>query len=214
MLKIETYEPYHIGIKLTNALALPAFRKRVISALSEQTDFVVSVVAFDGLSPNDVIATINDVRIEINYQSQALNVIGDEPETTTTVFKKLLDILESLDYELDNTLVVFYEILSNVLVNVDEDYSKVLTNSVSCDLNGFKELNSNVKISTVKIDFVDKESGNEALDLVIGSNQVRPKTSMIVGIKYRTSDKVKTLDFCDKIEERVLTLLKSFGSKT
>ena len=214
MLKIETYEPYHIGIKLTNALALPAFRKRIISALSEQTDFVVSGDTFDGLSPNDVIAKINDVRIEINYQSQALNVIGDKPETTTTVFKKLLDILESLDYELEDTLVVFYEVLSNVLVSVDEDYSKVLTNSVSCNLDGFKELNPNVKVSTVKIDFVDKESGKESLDLVIGSNPVRPKTSMIFSFKYRTSKKEKTLDFSDKIEERVLTLLKSFGDKT
>lgn len=214
MMKIETYEPYHMGIKLTNALSLPAFRKRIISALSEQTDFVVSGDAFDGLSPNDVIAKTNDVRIEINYQSQALNVIGDKPETTTTVFKKLLDILESLDYELENALVMFYEVLSNVLVNVDEDYSTVLTNAVNCNLDGFKELNPNVKISTVKIDFVDKEHGTDSLEMVISSNQVRPKTSMIVAIKYRTSKKEKTLKFSDKIEERILTLLKSFGSKT
>jgi len=178
MLHIEAYAPYHIGIKLTNALALPAFRKRVISAMSQGSDFTsVSGDNIDMTSPNDIIAKINGVRIEINYQAQALNVIGDEPKTTTATFKKLLDILQSLDYELENALVVFYEVLSNILVSIDGDFSSRVTNSVSCDLSGFLELNPNVKVSTLKINFADKESGKEAMDLVIGSNPVRPKTS-------------------------------------
>jgi len=214
MLKIEAYEPFHIGIKLTSALSLPAFRKRVVAALSKVPDFtVISGDNFDITSPNDVIAKINGVRIEINYQSQAINVIGEEPKTTTLTFKKLLDILKSLDYELEDALVSFYEVLSNILVSVDENYSNVITNSVSCNLDGFKELNSNVKISNIKIDFTDKESGKESLDLVIGSNPVRPKTSVIVGLKYRHTNNEKVLDFNDKIEERVLTLLNSFGDK-
>lgn len=214
MINIETYEPYHIGIKLTSALSLPAFRKRIFSAISEQTDFVMSGDSFDGLSQNDIIAKINDVRIEINYSSQALNVIGDKPEPTKVVFTKLLDILESLDYELENTLVAFYEVLANAIIRVDENYSNVLTNSISCNLDGFKELNPNVKISNLKIDFIDKESGKESLDLVIGSNPVRPKTSVLVGIKYRSTKKEKILDFSDKIEGRLLTLLNSFGGNT
>ena len=96
-------------------------------------------------------------------------------------------------------------------ISCDKNYSEILTNSVNCNLDGFKELNSNVRASTLKMDFVDKESGKELLDLVIASNPVRPKTSILVGLKYRHSKREKILDFSDKIEERLLTLLNSFG---
>ena len=214
MIEIESYEPYHIGIKLTSPLALPAFRKRIIGAMTKDSDFKdTSDNDFDATLPNEVIAKLDDVKIEFNYQSLALNTVGDDPAKTSSTFKKLVSLLQSLDYELDNTLVVFYEVLSNIIIKINEDSLNMLTKSVNCNLDGFRELNPNVNVSVLKIDLVDKESRKESMELTVGTNPVRSKTSMIVGLKYRHTSNEKILEFNDKIKERVTVLLNSFGEK-
>lgn len=212
MMEIETYEPYHIGIKLIAELDLPSFRKRLIREMADNSDFTVMVGdIFDNQLLSEIITNIEDVRIEINYVAHALNVIGDNPEKTTKIFKKVLELLKSLNYELDNSLAVIYEVRSTVLINVNEDYSTRLTNAVSCNLDGFKELNTNVNINAIKIEFKNNESGKDQMTLTISSNPVRPKSSALVIIRYVHSQNEKILEFNDKIETRVLALLKSFG---
>ena len=103
--------------------------------------------------------------------------------------------------------------LSNIIIKIDEDSLNMLTKSVNCNLDGFRELNPNVNVSTLKIDLVDKESGIESMSLTVGSNPVRSKTSMLVGLKYRHKSNEKISQFNDKIENRVISLLNSFGEK-
>lgn len=209
-MEIETYEPYHIGIKLTSPLTLSAFRKRIVDAMAKNSDFTdITTSDFDPNYQNELIAKFEDVRIEFNYVSLALNTVGDSPNKTSVAFRKLLDLLVDLDYELDNTLVVFYEIISNIIIKINQDSSNMLTKSVNCDLEGFRELNPNVNVSTLKIDLIDKEFGRESMALTIGSNPVRSKSSMLVGLRYKHTSNEKIFQFNEKIGERIIKLLNS-----
>ena len=91
MIEIETYEPYHIGIKLTSPFQIPAFRNRIINAMNNDPDFTdISGDDFDPNSQNELLAKSDDVRIEFNYVSLALNTVGDNPSKTSIAFKKII----------------------------------------------------------------------------------------------------------------------------
>jgi len=175
-----------------------------------------TVVANDEYNVSDkteIIAKNDNTKIEFNYQLFALNTIGSVPKNVAKEFEKLVNLLSSLDYELENALVVFYDVQSNVIIHSDEDSIKLISDSVKCDLDPWKEMNSNVKISALKIDLVDIEYGKEQMTITVGNNPVRPKSSLVLGLKYQQLEKDKVIEFCNKIDDRILRFMSSFGDK-
>jgi len=210
---IEYYEPFHVGIKLINTISLPAFRKRLIDGMKKQGFTVVANDEYDVNSKTEIIAKNDNAKIEFNYPLFALNTTGSVPQKVGEEFEKLVNLLTSLDYELENALVAFYDILSNVVIHLDEDSMKLINNSVNCNLEPWKEINPNVQISALKIDLLDLEYGKEQMTMTVGHNPVRPKSSLVLGFRYQQLEKDKVIEFCNKIDERVLNFISSFGGK-
>lgn len=209
-MEIESFDPYHIGIKLNPTLNLPSFRLKVLQAMK---DVGFNVVAQEQLNSNvqiEVLATDKDVRIEFNYQVFALNTIGIEPKSTAELFQKLINMLKTIGYEIQ-ALAPSFEILTNINVKTDNDPTKIINKSVNCNLESWKELNSNVNVTGLKVDLIDKEYGKEVLTVTVGPNPVRPSTTIILGIRYVQIEQEKIVDFSNKIEDRVLRFMKSFG---
>ena len=212
-MKIESYEPFHVGIKLINTISLPAFRKRLIEGMKKQGFTVVANEEYDSDNKTETIAKNDNAKIEFNYPLFALNTVGSVPKKVADEFEKLVNLLTSLDYELENALVSFYDILSNVIIHSDEDAIKLINNSVKCSLEPWKEINPNVQISALKIDLSDLEYGKEQMTITVGHNPVRPKSSLVLGFRYQLIEKDKVIEFCNKIDERISNFISSFGDK-
>lgn len=209
-MEIESFDPYHIGIKLNPTLNLPSFRLKILQAMK---DVGFNVVAQEQLDPNaktEIIVTDGDIRIELNYQVFALNTIGIEPKSTAELFQKLINMLKTMGYEIQ-ALAPSFEILTNMNVKTDSDPTKIINKSVNCNLESWKELSSNVNVTGLKVDLIDNEYGKEALTITIGPNPVRPTTTTILGLRYLHIEEEKIVDFSNKIEDRVLRFMKSFG---
>ena len=65
-MNIESYEPFHIGIKLINTLSLPAFRKRLIEGMKGNGFTVIANNELDVDNKKEIIAKNDNARIEFN----------------------------------------------------------------------------------------------------------------------------------------------------
>ena len=212
-MNIESYEPFHVGIKLANTISLPAFRKRLLTGMKQQGFTIVADDEYDADNKTETIAKNNNAKIEFNYPLFALNTVGSNPKQVAEEFEKLMKLLISLDYELENALVVFYDVFSNVVIHLDEDPAKLIDNSVKCNLDPWKEINSNAHIAALRIDVADLEYGKGQMTMTIGPNPVRPKTSLVLGFRSQQLEKDKVIEFCNKIDGRILTFISSLGGK-
>jgi len=212
-MEIESYDPYHIGIKLNNTILLPVFRQKLIKAMK---NLEMEVTAPDQMPSNvttEIITTEGDTRIEFNYKGFALNTIGNDPKQTSQFFSKLLKVLTTIGYELDS-LAAFYEIVTNINIKSDINPTELINRTVNCNLESWKELGSDVNVNGLKIDLLDKEYGKEYMTILVGPNPVRPKSTLGINLRYQHLEDNKITEFSTKIEERVLKFVKSLGEKS
>ncbi len=212
-MEIQSYEPYHIGIKINASMPIEILRKKILPKLRE-SEFTVDTA--DELASNvtpklEVIAVDGKNKIELNYQLSALNTIGEEPTSTTNTFKKLLSILSKLGYEIKG-ISTSIDIVANVFIKTDENPTKLINNSVKCDLSPWKELNENTHANGIKIDLVDEEYAKESLRLMIGPSTLSPTTQAVLTVRYLTMEAEDIIDFGNKLEERIIRFMKSFGA--
>lgn len=207
-MKISSYDPYHIGIKLTPALSFQIFREKLLRSMN---DAGMNVVINDLIPnvPQEVVFREENARIEFNYASIALNTIGNNPKDATELFKKLVNILTTMGYDV-NGLAVLFEILSNINVTVDTDPNPLITNSVKCNLDEWREINNNISVNGLKIEATDEVYGKETLRILIGPNTIRPNT-LLLNINYRSVDVEKIVNFGNSLDKRVMSIVTSLG---
>jgi len=210
-MKVESYDPYHIGIKLSN-INLPIFREKVIKTMKSLDLHIIAKDEIPVNVPTEILAKDEETKIEINYTSTAINTIGNNPQQTNQLFSKLLKILTTIGYELD-ALVGFYEIATNINIKSDKDPRELVNTSVNCDLSSWNDIGSDLKADGIKFDYVDKETAKDSLSITVGPNPVRPKNYLLVNIRYQHIEDDKIIDFGSKIEDRVLSLVGSLGEK-
>jgi len=210
-MKIESFDPYHIGIKLNN-VNFQIFRQKIIKTMKS---LEMPISAKDEMPfnvPIEILTSDGETRIELNYSSLAINTIGNDPHKTNELFSKLTKVLTTIGYELDS-LVIFYEVQTNINIKLDTSPLELVSKSVSCNLESWKELHSGVSVNGIKIELVDNELGAQSLAIVVYPNPIRPKHYLLVSVRYQHIEDDKIIDFGNKIEKRVLNLIGSLGKK-
>lgn len=211
-MEIQSYEPFHIGIKINPSMPIATLRKKLLPKLKESG---FSVDTPDELAPNvtpqnEVIALDGKNRIELNYQLSSLNTVGEEPKSTTETFQKLLSLISKLGYEIKG-IATSIDVVTNVFIKTDKDPTELINSSVKCDLKPWRELNENANVNGIKIDLVDEEYGKESLRLLIGPSSYSPTTQAVLTVRYLSTEAEDIIDFGKKLEERIMRFMKSLG---
>ena len=116
-MEIESYEPYHIGNKLNPVTNFDGLKTKLKEKL-EVSGYSITEKSPSGQQiilgmPSEVLGIKNDVRVELNHLSQALNVIGTNPHDVSSVFKEITSFLPDIGYEIEN-LSLFFESSSKI----------------------------------------------------------------------------------------------------
>lgn len=209
-MEIQSYEPYHIGIKLSSTMPVEVLRQKILPKLDS---FGFNEVAEEKKAQNishenEVIAKDGANRIELNYPLTALNTVGTDPKNTTETFTKLLNVIKSLGYELKG-LTPSIDVVANVFVKTNKAPTILINNSVKCDLDPWKELNKNTNVNGLKIDLIDEEYGKESLRILVGPSSLSPTTQIVLSIRYVNIQTDPIIDFGMKLEDRVKRFVNS-----
>ncbi len=210
-MEIESFEPYHIGIKLSAGLDVVKFRKEI---LDQMTSGGWNVIANPTTIPNpkttpiEILSENNNIQTSFNYVLGALNTDGLEPSSTTNSFEKLFSILSTLGYEIQG-MSTSVDITTNVYVKTDKVPSDIINNSVKCDLAEFKKLNNNTKVNGLRIELIDEEYAKESMTLIISPNPSKPKTSFLINFRYTHIEAQPIIDVGRNIDSKILKLLQS-----
>jgi len=212
-MKILSYEPYHIGIKISPALPMQVLRTKLLPKLRE-TDYTVDAqdtLASNVKMENEVIATKGDTRIELNYSLTALNTVGNNPLDTTSSFELLVSLLDKLGFEMKGVSTSI-DIMTNVSVKTETDPTKLISDSVKCDLSPWKELNQNTNVNGLKIDLIDDEFGKESLRILVGPSSLSPTSQLVFSIRYLHLEPEPIVSFGKSLESKITKFAQSFGA--
>lgn len=209
-MKIESYEPFHIGIKLNPAVLTHSLRVQLLNSLKDSGFDILAKSQPMPNARNEDLAIKNDTRIQLSYEKHALNTIGKNPKDTTEIFKEVLDLIVKMGYEI-KAFAPQFEILINMNIITEKNPTQIINNSVKCNLDSWKELDSNVNVNGLKVALIDEKFAKQSLQMFLGPNPVRPTTTIILGIQYINIDKDEVIDFNNKIEDRSLRFVKSLG---
>ena len=211
-MEILSYEPYHIGIKISPALPMDILRSKLLPKLRE-TDFGVNaedVLPSNVKMENEVLASKGKTKFEINYALTALNTVGVNPIDTTDSFEVLLSLLKKLGYEMKG-VASSIDVLTNVTVKTDIDPTKLINDSVKCDLTPWRELNENTNVNGLKIDLIDEKFGRESLRMLVGPSSLSPTSQLVFSIRYLHIESEPIIAFGKTLENKIMKFAQSLG---
>jgi hypothetical protein len=136
--------------------------------------------------PIETLGTKNDVRVELNHLSQALNVVGTKPESVTEIFTEITSILPDIGYELDKTSL-FYEVVASIIIKSDGMPIDNLNKSVNLNLEPLSMDELNLNIVGIRIGGENSEKG-KTFTLAIEPNVTSPSSRFLVRIQYRSKE--------------------------
>lgn len=214
-MEITSFEPaYHIGIKVNPSMPVSTLRQKIIPKFNEAG---FSNVAPERLASNvkheiEVLANDGTVKIEMNYPLNALNTEGEDSEGTTKTFEKLLSILKDLNYEIKG-FSTSIDVVTNVNVSTDKNPTKLINDSVKCNLEPWREMNPNTNVNGIKIDLIDDEYAKQSLRLLVGPSSLSPTTAIVVSLRYLTIEPDSIIDFGKNLNQRIIKFLESLGGE-
>lgn len=171
----------------------------------------MEVVAGDEMPTNvksEVLGKKNDVRLELNYQTGALNSIGNKPDVVVDFYQKVLKMLVTLGYEID-ALALFHEVQSNINIKTDTNPREMINKSVKCDLTPFQEITPTI-VEGLRLD-LPVEQPTERLHVIVEANPTSPKTVMTLRVLYQTIEPDKIIKLSNEIDHRILKFVSSLG---
>lgn len=199
MTEIESFEPYHIGIKIRPAFDPASIRKfREILGIKESYE-VIPESPYLGI-PIIEVAKKETTIIQLNIEGNAVNSIGSNPNEVIEVSKEILDFLSESGFDMDSS-VSFYEIIAAISIKTDKNPLETLTSNVKFETSQFNEFDAS--ITGYKISSTDIKDENELFEMLIEPKAVSPKSRYFVKIFMRTRDFEKIIEFNERIEEFV-----------
>ena len=211
MAEIESFEPYHIGIKLQANVNLDILGNKLRRMFKEKgyeiSEKSVAQMNIPILSPRDVLALKNGVRVEFNLPARALNTIGSEPVKVLRSFKEVVQTLSDLDYSLEAT-IGFYETVATIIVKSEKHPRQMINNGVRINLESFEELGETV-VDSLRIVNVEPTEEQGMIRLTIEPNPTSPNTRYLVKVQYRSLTPKGVESFQNEMEKRVLSLISS-----
>ena len=208
MMEIESYEPFHVGSKfryyVDNLILAKLYE---YYEKNKKKDFELNSDILSGdkyISPilNIITNKKEKLTIQLNLSANALNFVGNEPEMVIELFNDLLDNLPELGFELKSTFS-FYEIITNVIVKLEEQdkkpseiFEKFSSNTLT-GLNHIPDLGINyIRFSNKLVQMDDDERFN----LEVSPNRTSPDKRIILKILNRSNDYNKIIEFQKNLE--------------
>lgn len=211
MAEIESFEPYHIGIKLRAHVNLEILGNKLRRMLKENNYEVsekpVSEMSIPILPPREVLGLKSGVRVEFNLPATALNTIGSEPVEVLRNFIEVVQMLSDLDYSLKDT-VAFYEIVATIIVRSEKHPRLMVNNAVRINLEPFKEM-GDVVVDSLRLVNVEPTEEQGSVRLTIEPNPTSPLTRYLVRVQYRSISPEGIKSFHDQMQHRVLSAIRS-----
>lgn len=211
-MEIESYEPYHIGTKLNPNVDLDILRNKMESVLKEKEYEIVKRPKIElpikiGL-PTEVLGVKKDVRVELNFDAHALNVIGGKPDDVLEIFNEIIPSLSNLGYELEAT-ALFYEIVTNLIIRLDRNPREILNEFSKVNLEPFREV-GDINVIAMRVGtWISKE--HELMTLTIEPSPLSPSNRFVLRIRFQSKEKEKIESFHTKLNDRVIQVIRSLG---
>ena len=208
-MEIESYDPYHIGIKLKSHVDLKAFEKKIKKNLKKK-NFVVNEenITDSPIPKSDILGKKGNVNILLNMVSWAINSVGDKPNDVIKIFNEVFDTIQSSGYEEDAT-INFYEIITNISIKTNKKPIELLNKNLKLDL---KYLANNDKLNVLGVRIGDKlpEDGTDFTQIIIEPKPTSPNNRMLIVVGYRSSKKEKLNTFHYDLNTKINKFLKQF----
>jgi len=213
MAEIEDYSPMVIGLKLRPDIPFDIIIRKMRGILKDNGFKVQNEVEEPEKAqqagfqinfgpPIESIGTKNNVEVNLNLQSQSVNIVGETPEDVMPIFEEVYGLLPELNYDIDE-LIPFYELFANVGIVTSATVLNVLTESISnLNLDPLKdEINPDlsvvgIRIGSMKMNLVNKDN----LEIVIEPKKGSHSHRYLVGLRYQTRNKDNLINFDLKAE--------------
>lgn len=211
-MEIESYELYHIGTKLNPNVNLDVLKNKMESALKEKEYEIVEKPKIElpikiGLSI-EVLGIKKDVKVELNFDAHALNVVGRKPDDVFEIFNEIIPSLSSLGYELEAT-VLFYEIVTNLIIKSERNPREILNKSSKVNLEPWREV-GDINVIGMRVGtWISKE--HELMSLIIEPSPVSPSNRFVLKLRFQSKEKEKIGSFHTKLNDRVMQVIQSLG---
>jgi hypothetical protein len=205
-MKIESYEPYHIGTKLNPYMNFDALKEKLKTELGKRGYELSKEVVTEPIRivpSREVLASKKDTKVELNLSAQALNAIGSTPKNVLETFNELMNLLPTLGYETD-AAIVFHEILAGINIKTDEKPLEILRKSTRIKFKLLKDI-GDLGVTALRIGSVREE--DSTVNLIIEPNPASPTTRFIVSLVFRSKTRNKIELFHNQLEEKVLEVM-------
>lgn len=206
------YESYHLGTKLNPIVNLDTLGGKLANLLKPLGYDVPDVDKYAKESlvapTTTTIGTKNDTKVQLNFVANAINVIGQCPKNVDGIFNELLSLIKKNDYDLES-VIAFHEVVANILIkNISDPQEKLnqLIKIKSDTLHRFGYVLENTGLQ-----FKYHSAKKDGLNIIIQSNPLNPKESILVQLIFRPTDMKNLKDFNLEIEKILLEILNSIG---
>ena len=220
-MKIESYEPYHIGSKILYYADKQVLISRILEYYKKKNeDFEEdkykirnNVVYREALLESILtilIDDIDDLIVQLNLPSNALNVIGNNPKKVHKFFNELSDFLPNVGFNLESTFS-FFEVITNIVVLLEEDINpknifQDFINPNYSQIYKSKDLFINfVRYST---EFTPQESG-ERFQIEFKPHLTSPNNRIMIKILNRS----KNIEDIKNFENNLEDIIKDISTK-
>lgn len=209
LVEIDSYELYHIGNKLNPAINFEKFKDDLETSLKDCGFSITKEDSFNRINvPSEVICTKNSVKVELNYERQALNLIGTNPSEVTSIFEEIISTLPDMDYEIDST-IVFFEVIAGILLKSSGKPLEKIGALISLNTKLFTD-DDIPEVNTIGIRIGGNEPSDKAfITLTIEPNPVNPNLKTAVKIQYR-AEKQNIIEFHRKLDGKIMKLFEHF----
>jgi hypothetical protein len=209
LVELDSYERYHIGNKLNPATNFEKLKDDLESSLKDCGFSITKDDSFNRINvPSEVICTKNNVKVELNYAAQALNLIGTNPSDVTSIFEEIISTLPKMDYEIDST-VVFFEVIAEILLKSPGKPLEKIGGLISLNTKLFTD-NDISEVNTIGIRIAGNKPSDKAfITLTIEPNPVNPNLKTAVKLQYR-AEKQNIIEFHRELDDKIVKLFEQF----
>lgn len=210
---IDSYEPYMIGLKFNQNVQLDSTEKKLKNILSNM-DFEVapsvSNMQGPGISvkigqPIETLGLKYGAELKINRDAHSLMIEGENPENVKRIFEEMPEIFKRIKLEIDDT-VVFYEIITNVIVETEKSPREIINKSNKIKLDSLSDLD--MYVSGIKINSVDEE-GRKLIGLIIEPRAGNPNKFYYANLIFRSPAIDELIEFHKELPNKIIDVLSS-----
>ncbi len=211
-MELKSYSVFHIGVKINPKIDINEFRSILKDfalvkgyTFPDKEDLNINDIFSRGFNPGvEIIAEKGDTKIEFNLTIGAINFIGKDPKEVSDLVKEAIEFLEAKNYELDK-VIDFFEIIATAYFENDKSPAQILKEKTSFDVTKLSQM-GDADVNMVRIK--GRGAGEEdALDITIGINPLKPSKEFIIQIVKRDRETEKVYKFHELIKETIESLI-------